>query len=59
MFRFDQAPVITTEIGATVSVRCECGCGIRFDARTADRKRGWGRFATKSCKARARRTGQE
>lgn len=46
--------------GKTVKVVCECGCGVSFDARVADRNRGWGRFFSKSCKARfqERRTGQ-
>jgi hypothetical protein len=45
---------------STVRVKCACGCGATFTARVADRKRGWARFATKSCKARhqERRTGQ-
>jgi hypothetical protein len=35
-------------------------CGEDFTARTADRKRGWARFCSKSCKASAqeKRTGQ-
>ena len=28
-----------------------CRCGKDFTARTADRKRGWARFCSKSCKA--------
>lgn len=28
-----------------------CRCGNNFEARTADRKRGWARFCSKSCKA--------
>lgn len=32
---------------------CKCGsCGITFQARTADVKRGWGKFCSKSCKAK-------
>jgi hypothetical protein len=38
--------------GATTQVKCACGCGEVFTARVADRKRGWGRFASKACKAR-------
>lgn len=36
------------------------GCGDPFKARTADVRRGWGRFCSKSCKAseQERRTGQ-
>lgn len=44
-------------------VECKCAnrsCGATFIARTADRKRGWARFCSKSCKAvqQERRTGQ-
>ena len=35
-----------------VEVTCErASCGKHFSVRTADRKRGWGRFCSKSCKA--------
>lgn len=36
------------------------GCGKVFQARTADVKRGWAKFCSKSCKAveQERRTGQ-
>lgn len=39
---------------------CACGCGATKMVRTADIKRGWGKYATKRCKARAqeRRTHQ-
>lgn len=39
---------------------CKCGCGRKKMVRTADIKRGWGQFYSKSCKARyqERRTGQ-
>lgn len=40
--------------------RIECKwCGYRFTTRTADVKRGWGLFCSKSCKAKSqtRRTG--
>lgn len=42
-----------------VIVNCKC-CGAPFWAREADRKRGWGRFCSKSCKAKRQeaRTGQ-
>lgn len=35
-------------------------CGLPFEARVADRKRGWARFCSKSCKAikQERRTSQ-
>lgn len=35
---------------ATVTVKCK-GCGSPFQARVADRNRGWGKFCSKSCKA--------
>ena len=39
--------------GATVRVTCENKlCKINFEARVADRKRGWGKFCSKSCKAK-------
>lgn len=36
--------------GQTVKVKCQ-RCKQPFMARVADRKRGWGRFCSKSCKA--------
>lgn len=36
--------------GATEIYKC-ARCGDPFRARTADRKRGWARFCSKSCKA--------
>ena len=36
--------------GATVIVKCK-RCKDPFKARVADRKRGWGKFCSKSCKA--------
>lgn len=33
-------------------ITCACGCGLKKMVRAADVKRGWGKFATKSCKAR-------
>lgn len=30
----------------------KCTCGTEFQARTADVKRGWGMFCSKSCKAK-------
>lgn len=41
-------------------ITCECGCGRKKMVRIADVKRGWGRFFSKSCKAKAqeKRTGQ-
>lgn len=39
---------------------CKCGCGRKKMVRTADIKRGWGKFFDKSCKAshQEKRTGQ-
>lgn len=43
----------------TATYRCQC-CKAEFKARTADRKRGWARFCSKSCKAlrQTQRTGR-
>lgn len=38
--------------GKMVERDCQCGCGKKFQAREADVKRGWGRFASKSCAAK-------
>lgn len=46
---------------ATIQVNCENPkCGTLFPAREADRKRGWARFCSKSCKAvvQEKKTGQ-
>ena len=45
--------------GAKVTVNCDW-CNAPFEARVADRKRGWARFCSKSCKAKSqeKRTGQ-
>lgn len=45
--------------GATINVKCT-RCGDDFTARVADRKRGWAKFCSKSCKAKEQenRTGQ-
>ena len=37
-------------MASTMIVKCEC-CKSSFTARVADRKRGWARFCSKSCKA--------
>lgn len=44
--------------GATETYQCK-SCGGPFRARVADRKRGWARFCSKSCKAirQTQRTG--
>jgi hypothetical protein len=43
-------------MSATVEVSC-AWCAEKFTARTADRKRGWGKFRTKSCKASKQKFG--
>lgn len=42
-----------------VKVKCKC-CKTEFEARQADVNRGWGKFCSKSCKAKEqeKRTGQ-
>ena len=42
--------IITLVSTTRVNVRCE-RCGGIFEAKVADRKRGWARFCSKSCKA--------
>ncbi|WP_027730041.1 hypothetical protein ABL850_15785 [Variovorax paradoxus] len=44
---------------STVIRKCQC-CGADFTARSADVKRGWAHFCSKSCKAvkQEQRTGQ-
>lgn len=44
---------------STVVRKCQC-CGVEFTARSADVRRGWARFCSKSCKAvkQEQRTGQ-
>lgn len=37
--------------GATQTVKCK-NCKSEFEARTVDIKRGWGKFCSKSCKAK-------
>ena len=37
--------------GLKTEVSCKC-CGDKFFARVADRKRGWAKFCSKSCKAK-------
>jgi DNA replicative helicase MCM subunit Mcm2 (Cdc46/Mcm family) len=46
-------------MSGTVTVNCK-HCRDPFTARVADRKRGWARFCSKSCKAKhqEKRTGQ-
>lgn len=33
-------------------ITCACGCGRKKEVRTADVKRGWGKYYSKSCKAK-------
>jgi phytoene/squalene synthetase len=40
-------------MAATVTITCACGCGRKKQVRTADVKRDWGKFFSKSCKARS------
>lgn len=44
--------------GTKVTVNCEV-CKVPFEARIADRKRGWARYCSKSCAAKKnnRKTG--
>ena len=44
---------------AIIKVNCQ-NCKEKFEARVADRKRGWAKFCSKSCKAikQEKRTGQ-
>lgn len=37
-------------MASTATYKCKC-CGKPFEARTADRARGWAKFCSKSCKA--------
>ena len=32
-------------------ITCACGCGRKKEVRTADVKRGWGKYYSKRCKA--------
>ena len=32
---------------------CKCGCGRKKSVRIADIKRGWGKYYSKSCKAKS------
>lgn len=46
-------------MGSKENYKCD-HCKSEFEARVADRKRGWARFCSKSCKAKKqeKRTGQ-
>ena len=47
-------------MASKTEITCNCGCGRKKMVRTADVKRGWGLFYSKSCKAKEqeKRTGQ-
>lgn len=47
-------------MASMTEITCKCGCGRKREVRTADVKRGWGLYFSKSCKAKhqERRTGQ-
>ena len=47
-------------MASMIEITCKCGCGRKKMVRTADVARGWGKYYSKSCKAKAqeRRTGQ-
>lgn len=43
-----------------IEITCACGCGRKKQVRMSDVKRGWGKYYSKSCKARVqeKRTNQ-
>ena len=47
-------------MASKVEITCKCGCKRKKMVRVADVKRGWGKFFSKSCKAKEqeKRTGQ-
>ena len=47
-------------MASMTEITCKCGCGKKKMVRTADVRRGWGKYYSKSCKAKAqeRRTHQ-
>jgi len=51
---------MTITRGKMKEIICACGCGKRRLVRIADVKRGWGKYFSKSCKAKdqERKTGQ-
>lgn len=60
MSLFKTAKTLETKVASGyVMVKC-CSCRVSFQARIADRKRGWGKHCSKSCKAKKQesRTGQ-
>ena len=46
----NQRTVSGTETATTIDVKC-ARCNDVFTAKKADRKRGWGKYCSKSCKA--------
>ena len=49
-----------TSRGKKREITCKCGCGRKKLVRVADINRGWGKYYSKSCKAKEqeKRTGQ-
>jgi hypothetical protein len=47
-------------MASMTEITCACGCGRKKNVRTADVKRGWGKYFSKFCKAisQTRRTGR-
>lgn len=47
-------------MASMTEITCACGCGRKKSVRVADVKRGWGKYFSKSCKARHQesKTGQ-
>ena len=39
-------------MASMTEITCKCGCGRKKKVRTADVNRGWGKYYSKSCKAR-------
>lgn len=59
MSLFATATTVAPKVRGMVEVKCK-NCRKPFLAREVDRKRGWGKFCSKSCKAakQEKRTGQ-
>lgn len=60
MHAFQSAKSLASKTSsAKATYKCAC-CGSPFEARTADRARGWAKFCSKRCKAikQEQRTGQ-
>jgi len=39
-------------MASMTEITCACGCNRKKSVRTADVKRGWGKYFSKSCKAK-------